>query len=188
MSGLEDGIETLRTRSPALASLTLVGDDSLEGTACRVQWADGAADREPAKLEAEIDAAVQRFLDLVDDLPEFQGETSVEDTGPEDDGSGIAAAVENIDARAKSGEPPKPAADAPAPATETSDAQEPGEPVPAAEAVDLEEPGEPAPAAEAAEAEESEAIEAGEPKADADDESESPAGEPGGGGDSEESR
>ncbi|RMF10911.1 MAG: flagellar assembly protein FliH [Alphaproteobacteria bacterium] len=42
--------------------LILLGDDRLTGDQCRVEWADGGAERDSAALLAEIDRLVERHL------------------------------------------------------------------------------------------------------------------------------
>ncbi|MGH6718980.1 MAG: hypothetical protein ACREER_06640 [Alphaproteobacteria bacterium] len=40
--------------------IVLVGDDQLQGSACRVEWADGGAERDDTGAWAELDAAIER--------------------------------------------------------------------------------------------------------------------------------
>lgn len=42
--------------------IIILGDDRLAGDHCRVEWADGGAERDPAALRAEVDRLVDRHL------------------------------------------------------------------------------------------------------------------------------
>jgi flagellar assembly protein FliH len=42
--------------------VVLIGDPQLTPLACRIEWADGGAECDPARIAAEADAAVARFL------------------------------------------------------------------------------------------------------------------------------
>jgi flagellar assembly protein FliH len=42
--------------------VVLIGDPEIKEPACRVEWADGGAEYDPARVAAEADAAIARFL------------------------------------------------------------------------------------------------------------------------------
>lgn len=61
--------EPLRGRLDALAAaagfdgkIVVLADETMQGADCRVEWADGGAERDEARLWREIDAAVERNL------------------------------------------------------------------------------------------------------------------------------
>lgn len=43
--------------------IVVIAEESLAGSDCRIEWADGGANRRGEQLESEIDAAVARYLD-----------------------------------------------------------------------------------------------------------------------------
>jgi flagellar assembly protein FliH len=77
---------------------TVVGDPSLQGSACRVEWPEGGSDRDPSLVQAEIGRAVERYLLLLNDLPEFQGVRAAADPSP--NAPDLKTAVDGIAAAA----------------------------------------------------------------------------------------
>ncbi len=97
-------------RTGAGIRATVVGDPTLKGSACRIEWPEGGADRDPKQLEADIAHAVDRYLLLLSDLPEFQGVRMAEDPSPDAPDlktavDGIAAAAEKSVAANRTGSP-----------------------------------------------------------------------------------
>ncbi len=59
---LDERIDSLVAQSGFGGKVMLVPDDTLPATDCRVDWADGSAERNQAALEREVDQAVQRYI------------------------------------------------------------------------------------------------------------------------------
>lgn len=59
---LDERIDTLVAQSGFGGKVMLVPDNSLAATDCRVDWADGSAERNQAQIEQDVDQAVQRYL------------------------------------------------------------------------------------------------------------------------------
>lgn len=59
---LDERIDSLVAQSGFGGKVMLVPDDTLPPTDCRVDWADGSAERNQAALEREVDQAVQRYI------------------------------------------------------------------------------------------------------------------------------
>lgn len=59
---LDDRIDILVAQSGFGGKVMLVPDNSLAATDCRVDWADGSAERNQAQIEQDVDQAVQRYL------------------------------------------------------------------------------------------------------------------------------
>jgi flagellar assembly protein FliH len=55
-------LDDLARKSGFMGDLVLMGDAALSGSACRVEWADGGAERDPEALELTIDSAVRNFV------------------------------------------------------------------------------------------------------------------------------
>ena len=96
LGALEPRMEAMRQRTAATGELTLIPDETLQGSACRVEWPEGGADRDPAKVAAEIEAALHRYLALVEDLPEYQGENFVLGQAPGVGEPGLASALDAL--------------------------------------------------------------------------------------------
>ncbi len=62
VGGLTERLDGLAQRAGFPGQIVLLPDDSLVGDACRVEWADGGAERDPAQVAKSIEAAVQRYL------------------------------------------------------------------------------------------------------------------------------
>ena len=103
MEALSPRVEAMRQQAGATGELLLIPDESLDGSACRVEWPEGGADRDPATVASEIEEAVHRYLNLVEDLPEFQGEGQALGQAPTVDEPGLTS---DLDAIAN---PPEPA-------------------------------------------------------------------------------
>lgn len=63
-------LDTLKERLPSLGSgrgfdgkIVLIGDDQMAQGDCLIEWADGGLERNMAKIMAEIDRCVARFLE-----------------------------------------------------------------------------------------------------------------------------
>jgi flagellar assembly protein FliH len=96
MDALSPRMDDLRQRSGPTGEIVLIADGSLDGSACRVEWPEGGADRDPAEVASEIETAVYQYLNLVEDLAEFQGESSVMGQAPTVDEPGLASELEAI--------------------------------------------------------------------------------------------
>ena len=59
---LDERIDALVAQSGFGGKVMLVPDDNLPATDCRVDWADGSAERNQAALERDVDQAVQRYI------------------------------------------------------------------------------------------------------------------------------
>lgn len=64
---LREPIDALAARSGFAGRLILLGDARVEGADCRIEWADGGAEHDIARLTREIEATVDRFLRGVGD-------------------------------------------------------------------------------------------------------------------------
>jgi len=60
---ITERIDRVANQSGFVGDLVLIPDNSLEGSACRVEWADGGAERNPRALEAAVNAAVHSFIE-----------------------------------------------------------------------------------------------------------------------------
>jgi flagellar assembly protein FliH len=60
---LKNRVDNLTSQSGFLGDLVLIADDSLVGSACRVEWADGGAERNPRALESAVETAVNNFIE-----------------------------------------------------------------------------------------------------------------------------
>ena len=103
-------MKDLRQRMAATGELTLTPDETLQGSACRIEWPEGGADRDPAQVAEEIEAAGHRYLNLVEDLPQYQGENSVLGQAPVVGEPGLASSLDAL------ADPPQAAGLAAAPA------------------------------------------------------------------------
>lgn len=106
VEALTPRIEALHQSGGAIGELVLKADEKLEGSACTVEWAQGGADRDPATLQHEVEQAVHRYLNMIADLPEYQGETTVEGQPPESGEPGLASSLDALN------DPADPAPDA----------------------------------------------------------------------------
>ncbi len=59
---LDERIDALVSQSGFGGKVMLVPDNGLLASDCRVDWADGSAERNQAQIEQEVDQAVQRYL------------------------------------------------------------------------------------------------------------------------------
>jgi len=62
LDGLQGRIDELAQLSAFPGSIVLIADDGLAAGDCRVEWADGGAERDGGRLWKEIDAAIGRSL------------------------------------------------------------------------------------------------------------------------------
>ena len=73
----------------------LEADPALVGSACRVAWPEGGAERDPAQIEREATEAVTRYLAVSGDMPQFQGPAGAGDDGP-GAGPDVQAAITKV--------------------------------------------------------------------------------------------
>ncbi|WP_300300186.1 FliH/SctL family protein [Ferrovibrio sp.] len=59
---LDQRIDQLVAQSGFGGKVALVPDETMAPTDCRINWADGSAERRQAALEQEVDQAVERYL------------------------------------------------------------------------------------------------------------------------------
>ncbi len=59
---LKPRIDDIAARSAFGGRVILLPDDDLQGADCRVEWADGGAERDSAALESQIQDAITRFV------------------------------------------------------------------------------------------------------------------------------
>jgi flagellar assembly protein FliH len=59
---LDERIDALVAQSGFGGKVMLVPDNGLAASDCRVDWADGSAERNQAQLETDVEQAVQRYL------------------------------------------------------------------------------------------------------------------------------
>jgi flagellar assembly protein FliH len=59
---LKARLETVKAESGFGGEVIVLGDDAIAGSDCRVEWADGGAERSLAVVEGEVAAVIERFL------------------------------------------------------------------------------------------------------------------------------
>lgn len=59
---LDQRVDQLVAQSGFGGKVVLVPDDTMAPTDCRIDWADGSAERHQAALEQEVDQAVERYV------------------------------------------------------------------------------------------------------------------------------
>ena len=59
---LDQRVDQLVAQSGFGGKVVLVPDDTMAPTDCRIDWADGSAERHQAALEQEVDQAVERYI------------------------------------------------------------------------------------------------------------------------------
>ena len=59
---LDQRVDQLVAQSGFGGKVVLVPDDTMAPTDCRIDWADGSAERNQAALEQEVDQAVERYV------------------------------------------------------------------------------------------------------------------------------
>lgn len=62
VDGLGEHVDGLAARAGFSGQIVLLADRDMGGSNCRVEWADGGAERDVAALEHEIEAAVMRYV------------------------------------------------------------------------------------------------------------------------------
>jgi flagellar assembly protein FliH len=71
---LQQRLEPLSSHSGFTGTVTLFADEALKGADCRIEWADGGAERDTKRLWREIDSHIERAL--VPILAQANGETA----------------------------------------------------------------------------------------------------------------
>lgn len=66
LDGLQARVDALAKRTGFTGQLILFGEDDLKPGECRIEWADGGAERDLDALHREIDRAIARLAELVD--------------------------------------------------------------------------------------------------------------------------
>lgn len=64
---LQENINGVVTRSGFNGQVALIGEPGLALTDCRIEWADGGAEREAAVMQAHIEDAISRYRRAVED-------------------------------------------------------------------------------------------------------------------------
>lgn len=59
---LDQKVDQLVSQSGFGGKVALVPDETMAATDCRINWADGSAERRQAALEKDVDAAVERYI------------------------------------------------------------------------------------------------------------------------------
>jgi len=59
---LDQRVDQLVAQSGFGGKVVLVPDDTMAPTDCRIDWADGSAERQQSALEQEVDQAVERYI------------------------------------------------------------------------------------------------------------------------------
>ncbi len=67
MDELRKTVDTLASRSGFAGDIILLPDDDIAETDCRVEWADGGAERTASAIWAEIDKTIDAYLGTADD-------------------------------------------------------------------------------------------------------------------------
>lgn len=66
LDGLRARIDSTAAMAGFAGKLVLLADDSLNLTDCRIEWADGGAEKDEARLWKEIEEAARRFTDQLE--------------------------------------------------------------------------------------------------------------------------
>ena len=66
VQSVQQRIDTLKSQSGFEGQITVVGQEDISGSDCRVEWAEGGGERDAAVIEREIVAAVIRYIDSVE--------------------------------------------------------------------------------------------------------------------------
>lgn len=82
---LSQHANTLAARSGFSGQIVALGDPDLTGSDCRVEWADGGAERDGTQLEQAVEAAVARYLQGNGAAPDLIREATHEDTATASD-------------------------------------------------------------------------------------------------------
>jgi len=59
---IRDRLDALKTAAGFEGRIVVLAEETMQGADCRIEWADGGAERDEARLWREIDAAVERNL------------------------------------------------------------------------------------------------------------------------------
>jgi flagellar assembly protein FliH len=62
VSGLKDRINTIAAQCGFPGHVVMLPDDQLQGADCRVEWADGGAERNREELDAHVERVVRQFV------------------------------------------------------------------------------------------------------------------------------
>lgn len=80
-------VEALKSRVDGLAAecgfpgqIVLLVDETLNGSDCRIEWADGGAERDSAALDNRIEAALRRYLERETSRRDMASEPAAEPT------------------------------------------------------------------------------------------------------------
>lgn len=63
LANMVERVDELAAASGFDGKIVVIAEESLAGSDCRIEWADGGADRSREQLESKIDDAVARYLD-----------------------------------------------------------------------------------------------------------------------------
>lgn len=61
MDGLPDALEQVAAQSGFAGKLVIIGEPSLSGGDCRIEWANGGAERDLKSVMAKVDTAIERY-------------------------------------------------------------------------------------------------------------------------------
>jgi len=107
VDALQEGIEAIRTQSGFAGQLVLLGEPALNGSDCRVEWADGGVERSLGSLLTRIEEAIDRYCASLADQAR---RLDAPDDGGASEAPGVDAASEPVPPPAMA--EPTPAADA----------------------------------------------------------------------------
>lgn len=93
---IANAVRGILARHALAMKVNVVGDPAITGSACRIEWPEGGAERDPAALDAEVTTAVDRYLSLLNSLPEYQGTRMVNDPGLKPGTRDVSVAVQGV--------------------------------------------------------------------------------------------
>ncbi len=95
IQALQDRLQQIAESVGFPGQLVLLGDDGLGLGDCRVEWADGGAERLSPSIWAEIDAAVERCLAGASDPPPVGTVRGIEPAGESDEAMTTTTTIGN---------------------------------------------------------------------------------------------
>ncbi|MGB1548282.1 MAG: hypothetical protein ACPHIA_07125 [Alphaproteobacteria bacterium] len=130
-------LDSLRTRIDSAAAnagfagkLVLLADDSLQGADCRVEWADGGAERDEERLWKDIEESARRLIGQLEKDSSFRvkprsAPSEVKKETPDENEASTTAEATDAPATTENQDPEEPSAqEAPAEPIETEDLAE----------------------------------------------------------------
>lgn len=87
---IEQHIEGLKAQSGFEGQVSVIGEDGISGSDCRVEWAEGGGQRDAAQIESEITGAVVRYIESL----EVRWQREVERAAQDPAADGVPASLE----------------------------------------------------------------------------------------------